>query len=52
MIAKARGLEIPPAELTRIAASLEALEEAFRPLVQDLPPDLEPATGLGFEEAE
>lgn len=42
-IAGARGLGIPAAELERVATPLEALEKVFRPLVRDLPPDLEPA---------
>jgi len=52
-VARARGLDIPEADLERIARTLEALEAAFRPLVADLPPSLEPATGLcPFEEGE
>ena len=42
-IARARGLEIPPADLERLATPLEALDAVFRPLTRDLPPDLEPA---------
>jgi hypothetical protein len=49
-IAKASGLEVDPAHLNRIAEPLEALEAAFRPLVKDLMPDVEPATGLRLEE--
>lgn len=45
-IARARGLEIPEAELDRVARSLETLEAAFRPLAADLPASLEPATGI------
>jgi hypothetical protein len=45
-LAKAGGLEIPAEELDRITGPLTALEDAFRPLVQDLPWDLEPATGI------
>jgi hypothetical protein len=41
-IAQAYGLPLTAAEVDRIAPSLEALEEAFRPLVDDLTPDLEP----------
>jgi len=44
LIAKARGLEIPAHELDRIVPPLDALETAFRPLVEGLPPELEPAT--------
>ena len=43
-IAKASGIEIDSVE------PLEALEAAFRPLVKDLKPDVEPATGLRLEE--
>jgi hypothetical protein len=49
-IAKASGLEVDPAQLDRIAEPLEALEAAFRPLVKDLAPGMEPATGLRLEE--
>jgi hypothetical protein len=49
-IAKAGSPEMPAADLQRIVAPLEALEAAFRPLVADLPPDLEPALELGVEE--
>jgi len=52
-IARARGLEIPEAELDRVAKPLETLEAVFRPLVADLPAALEPATGIcPLEEAE
>jgi len=49
-IAKASGLEVDPTQLNRIAEPLEALEAAFRPLVKDLTPGVEPATGLRIEE--
>ena len=49
-IAKAAAPEIPAADVNRIVAPLDALEAAFRPLVKDLPPDLEPAFGLDAEE--
>jgi hypothetical protein len=49
-IARALNPEIPATELDRIVAPLQALEETFRPLVKDLPPDLEPALELGAEE--
>jgi len=45
-LARARGLDIPAAELDRIAPTLQALEASFRPLTADLPSSLEPATGL------
>jgi hypothetical protein len=43
-IAKANGLQVDFVE------PLEALEAAFRPLVIDLDPGVEPATGLRLEE--
>jgi len=51
-IARARGLNIPEAELDRIVPTLESLEAAFRPLVADLPPSLEPLTGICPQEPE
>ncbi len=42
-IAQANGLAIPDADLERIRPALDALEAAFRPLVRDLTPALEPA---------
>jgi len=44
-IAKARGLGVSDAELERIVAPLDSLEESFRPLVKDLTPDWEPVVG-------
>lgn len=49
-IAKARGLDLSTRELDRIVPPLEALEEAFRPLVRDLTPAMEPAVELNIEE--
>ena len=43
-IAKANGLQVDFVE------PLEALEAAFRPLVKDLDPGVEPATELRLEE--
>ena len=43
-MAKASGIEIDSVE------PLEALEAAFRPLVKDLTPGVEPATGWRLEE--
>ncbi len=51
-IAKAGGFEIPPAEVDRMVDSLSTLEAAFRPLVKDLPVDLEPATVYRAEDGE
>jgi hypothetical protein len=45
-LARARGLDIPEAELDRIVPTLETLEAAFRPLAADLPASLEPAIGI------
>jgi hypothetical protein len=42
-IADASGLRIPELEMSRIAAALEGLESAFRPLSQSIPHDVEPA---------
>jgi len=41
-IAQAHGLALSARELDRMAKSLGALEEIFRPLVKQLTPDLEP----------
>jgi hypothetical protein len=45
-LARARGLDIPADAVERIAPSLTALEEAFRPLPAKLPFTLEPAVTL------
>ena len=49
-IAKAQGLDLSERDLDRIAPPLDALEEAFRPLVRDLTPGIEPAVVVGAEE--
>lgn len=49
-IAKASGVEIPAPDLDRIAPPLDALEAAFRPLVKDLTPDVEPSVEFRMEE--
>ncbi len=41
--AAARGLPIPPAQLELVAARLAALEQIFRPLTGEIPPELDPA---------
>ena len=51
-IAEASGLDLSSGEMNRIVGPLDALEEAFRPLVKDLEPGLEPATGLRIAEDE
>jgi hypothetical protein len=50
VIAQASGLQVDPTQLNRIAETLEALEAAFRPLLKDLTPGVEPAIGLRLEE--
>jgi len=42
-IAQGQGLEIPAPDWDRIVPALDALELAFRPLVDRLPPELEPS---------
>jgi len=49
-IAKAHGLDLSARDLDRIAPPLDALEEAFRPLVRDLAPGLEPSVEFSVEE--
>ena len=49
-IAKASGIEVDATQLKRIAETLETLDAAFRPLLKDLTPGAEPATGLRLEE--
>ena len=36
-LAAARKLDIPPDDIAKITPVLDALEEAFRPLVRELP---------------
>jgi hypothetical protein len=43
-IADASGIAIPEADLDRITPTLDDLEAAFRPLVKQIPHDVEPAT--------
>jgi hypothetical protein len=52
VIAPAHGLPLSPAELDRVAGPLSALEEAFQPLLKDLPPSLEPDPELHLDGAE
>jgi hypothetical protein len=42
-IASAYGLPIPEADLERVTAPLDSLEKSFRPLVDAMPQDLDPA---------
>ncbi|MBZ5577492.1 MAG: hypothetical protein LAP40_13105 [Acidobacteriia bacterium] len=43
-VAAARGLDIPAAELDFVVQRQQALDEAFRPLVETLTPGQEPAS--------
>ena len=45
-LARARGLDIPPAAVEAVSPSLEGLEQAFRPLTAKLPFSIEPAITL------
>jgi hypothetical protein len=51
-LAEAYGLDLPASQLDRIAPPLDALEEAFRPLVRDLTPGIEPAVAFSADEDE
>jgi len=51
-IAKARGIEIPAADLDRATNPLNEMEEIFRSLVPELTPDIEPAYALRLEDDE
>jgi hypothetical protein len=51
-VARARGLEIPEAELERVTKPLAALEETFRPLLKDLTPLMEPDFELHLDGGE
>ena len=48
-IAKASGSTLTGKDLDAVALPLEALEETFRPLARNLPPDLEPAVEFRME---
>ena len=51
-IASAYDLKIPEDEFERIAPALDSLEKSFRPLVQAIPQDLEPALTFGIPQEE
>ena len=51
-LAQARDLGIPAADLDRILAPLEALEQTFRPLAAALTPQQEPCTIFPAEDIE
>jgi hypothetical protein len=42
-IARISTPDVPPAQLDAIARALDAMEAAFRPLAQAIPPEAEPA---------
>ena len=42
-IASAYGIVIPDADFERITGPLDSLEKSFRPLVEEMPQDLNPA---------
>jgi hypothetical protein len=46
---KASGIPISGKQLESVTQPIESLEEVFRPLVKDLPPDLEPVLEMFVE---
>ena len=48
-IAKASGSALAGKDLDSVTLPLETLEASFRPLVKDLPPELEPSTEFRVE---
>lgn len=51
-ISQAKGIQASQGELDRLAAVLGALENAFAPLVEDIPVETEPATVFRAEPKE
>lgn len=51
-IAQGRGLQLSDAEMTRLAAALDALEPAYQALVANLTHEVEPATTIAEEAIE
>jgi hypothetical protein len=51
-IASANNLHIPETDFERITPPLDALEKAFRPLVQSIPAQIEPAVVFQISEEE
>jgi hypothetical protein len=51
-LAKARRLNIPEADIEKIASALDKLEEAFRPLAAAVPLEVEPAISFRAGEPE
>jgi hypothetical protein len=49
-LAKAQGFNLPAAEAQRMVNALAALEQTFRPLTANLPPELEPASEFHMED--
>ena len=43
-LAENAGLDLSAEELERVARALTGLEQTFRPLVDDLSPEIEPST--------
>jgi hypothetical protein len=46
LIAQGNGVPVPAGELEKFAPSLNALEEAFRPLAATIPLEIEPSITL------
>lgn len=51
-IARAYHLDIPANDFVRVGPPLDALDEMFRPLVNGLGPEMEPAVEFHAEEDE
>lgn len=51
-LASARGLQLSDAELTRLAAAMDAIGPAYQALTAGLTPDIEPSTTIGEEAVE
>jgi hypothetical protein len=51
-LASASGLQLSEAELTKLAAAMEALQPAYQALAANLTHEVEPATTLGEEAVE
>jgi hypothetical protein len=48
-IARASGIPFSGKQMDGVTQPLESLEEVFRPLAKDLPPDLEPVLQMFVE---
>lgn len=51
-VAAERGLRLPDAEMTKLAAAMEALKPAYEALVAGLTHEIEPVTTFGEEAVE